>query len=92
MTCAGAYVDEITLIEREFWDQLLARLSVKNAKLFGTTNRDAPNHWLKRQFLDRKHELDLRHWHFTLDDNTALDPVFVKALKAEQHYTEQAAS
>jgi PBSX family phage terminase large subunit len=83
MTCAGAYVDEITLIEREFWDQLLARLSVKDAKLFGTTNPDAPNHWLKRQFLDRKHELDLRHWHFSLDDNTALDPAYVKALKAE---------
>ncbi|MGI5293163.1 PBSX family phage terminase large subunit [Nonomuraea polychroma] len=83
MTCAGAYVDEITLIEREFWDQLLARLSVKGAKLFGTTNPDAPNHWLKRQFLDRKHELDLKHWHFTLDDNTALDPAYVKALKAE---------
>ncbi|HUR07011.1 MAG TPA: PBSX family phage terminase large subunit [Nonomuraea sp.] len=83
MTCAGAYVDEITLIEREFWDQLLARLSVKNAKLFGTTNPDAPNHWLKRQFLDRKYELDLRHWHFRLDDNTALDPAYVKALKAE---------
>ncbi|GAA5046502.1 PBSX family phage terminase large subunit [Thermocatellispora tengchongensis] len=83
MTCAGAYVDEATLIEREFWDQLLARLSVKDAKLFATTNPDAPNHWLKRQFLDRRHELDLRHWHFTLDDNKALDPAYVKALKAE---------
>ncbi|MEU7911331.1 PBSX family phage terminase large subunit [Microbispora bryophytorum] len=83
MTCAGAYVDEATLIEREFWDQLLARLSVKGAQLFATTNPDAPNHWLKRQFLDRKSELDLRHWHFRLDDNKALDPAYVKALKAE---------
>ncbi len=83
MTCAGAYVDEATLIEREFWDQLLARLSIKGAMLFATTNPDAPNHWLKRQFLDRAHELNLKHWHFTLDDNIGLDPEYVSSLKKE---------
>ncbi|MFI6485172.1 PBSX family phage terminase large subunit [Nonomuraea sp. NPDC050663] len=83
MTCAGAYVDEATLIERPFWDMLLSRLSVKGAQLFCTTNPDAPNHWFKKDFLDRSHELDLKHWHFTLDDNPFLDPAYVKALKAE---------
>jgi hypothetical protein len=83
MTAAGAYVDEATLIEREFWDQLPARLSIKGAKLFATTNPDSPSHWLKKEFLDRAHELDLKHWHFTLDDNVALDPAYVSALKKE---------
>ncbi|WP_245740744.1 PBSX family phage terminase large subunit [Nonomuraea maritima] len=83
MTAVGAYVDEITLIDRAFWDMLLSRLSVTGAKLFGSTNPDAPSHWLKKDFLDRAHELDLRSWHFSLDDNHSLDPAYVKALKSE---------
>ncbi|SEU46570.1 PBSX family phage terminase large subunit [Nonomuraea wenchangensis] len=83
MTGVGAYVDEITLIERPFWDMLLSRLSVPGAKLFGSTNPDSPSHWLKRDFLDRAHELDLKSWHFRLDDNHALDRAYVAALKKE---------
>ncbi len=83
LTCAGAYVDEATLIPSNFWKQLLARLSVPGAKLFATTNPDNPGHWLRKDFILRAGELDLRHWHFTLDDNPALDPAYVDALKAE---------
>ncbi len=83
LTCAGAYVDEATLIPEAFWDQLLARCSVPGAMIFATTNPDAPNHWLRKRFLLRSHELDLRWWHFTLDDNPSLDPLYVANLKAE---------
>ena len=85
MTCAGAYVDEATLVPEEFFTQLLARLSVRGAQLFATTNPDSPGHWLRKKFLLRSgHDgIDLRHWHFTLDDNPALDPAYVRALKAE---------
>ncbi|MFC6581741.1 phage terminase large subunit, partial [Planomonospora parontospora] len=83
LTCAGAYVDEATLIPETFFDQLLARCSVSGAKIFCTTNPDAPNHWLRKRFLLRHRELDLRFWHFVLDDNPALDPVYVANLKAE---------
>ncbi|GAA3144826.1 PBSX family phage terminase large subunit [Planomonospora alba] len=83
LTCAGAYVDEATLIPETFFDQLLARCSVPGAKIFCTTNPDAPNHWLRKRFLLRHRELDLRYWHFVLDDNPALDPVYVSNLKAE---------
>ncbi|MGW6481309.1 PBSX family phage terminase large subunit [Streptomyces sp. NPDC055059] len=83
MTCCLAYVDEATLIPRGFWNQLLGRLSVKGAKLLATTNPDNPGHWLKKEFLDREDSLDLRSWHFTLDDNPALDPAYVTALKSE---------
>lgn len=38
---------------------------------------------MKRDFLDRAGELDLRSWHFRLDDNHALDPAYVAALKRE---------
>jgi PBSX family phage terminase large subunit len=83
MTCAGAYVDEATLVPEAYWTQLLARLSVPGAQLFATTNPDGPAHWLRKRFLLRAGELNLRWWHFTLDDNPALDPAYVSALKKE---------
>lgn len=53
LTLAGAYVDEITLMPEAAWVQLLGRLSLKGARLFGTTNPDSSAHWLKTKFIDR---------------------------------------
>lgn len=83
LTVAGAYGDELTLWPEGFFRQLLARMSVRGAKLFGTTNPDGPYHWLKASFLDRAADLDLRAFHFQLEDNIALDPAYVESLKAE---------
>ncbi|EFC80189.1 hypothetical protein FrEUN1fDRAFT_6718, partial [Parafrankia sp. EUN1f] len=83
LTCAGAYADELTLLPEEFFQQLLARCSVPGAKIFGTTNPDGPQHWLRKKFLLRVGDLDLATWHFTLDDNPALDPTYVENLKKE---------
>jgi PBSX family phage terminase large subunit len=82
-TCCLAYVDEATLIPEGFWTMLLSRLSVPGARLLATTNPDGPAHWLRKKFLLRAGELGLAHWHFTLDDNPALDPAYVEALKRE---------
>lgn len=82
-TFAGAYVDEVTLLPESFWAMLLSRLSVENSKLFATTNPDTPFHWFKTQFLDRKEELNLKHWKFKLDDNPSLTDSFKEDLKKE---------
>jgi PBSX family phage terminase large subunit len=83
LTLAGAYVDEASLVPEGFWRMLLTRLSVPGAKLFSTTNPDAPQHWLKKDFIDRAGELSLAAWHFQLDDNPALDPDYRAALEVE---------
>jgi PBSX family phage terminase large subunit len=83
LTCCLAYVDEATLIPEGFWTMLLSRLSVPGARLLATTNPDGPAHWLRKNFLLRVRELSLATWHFVLDDNPALDPAYVAALKAE---------
>lgn len=80
MTVAGAYVDEVTILPKVFWDQLVARISVVGAKLFGSTNPDSPAHWLKTDWLEAGNP-GVRSWHFTLDDNGALDPEYVAHLK-----------
>lgn len=83
LTACLAYVDEATLVPEGFWTQLLARLSVPGARLLATTNPDGPAHWLRQNFLLRAPELNLASWHFTLDDNPALAPAYIAALKAE---------
>lgn len=83
LTAAGAYVDELTLLPEGFFAQLLARLSVPGAKVFCTTNPDGPAHWVRKKYLLRQGELDLQTWHFRLEDNPALDPLYVDNLKRE---------
>lgn len=83
ITCAGAYVDEITIIPESFFTQLLGRMSVPGAQLFGTTNPDSSGHWLRRDFLLRAAEMSLKSFHFTLDDNPSLTPEFLASIKAE---------
>lgn len=85
MTVAGALIDEVTTIPEEFFTQLLGRMSVKGAQLFGTTNPDSPAHWLKRKFLDRigKGLKGWARWSFTIDDNPSLEPDYVESIKSE---------
>lgn len=83
LTVAGAYVDEITVIPEEFFTQLLGRMSVPGAQLFGTTNPDNPAHWLKRRFLDRATEIGWRVFHFALADNPSLTAKFIAEISAE---------
>jgi PBSX family phage terminase large subunit len=78
-----AYVDEATLVPESFWIQLLARLSVPGARLLATTNPDGPAHWLRKRFLLRAGELNLRYWHFTIDDNPGLPEAYIADLKKE---------
>ncbi len=82
MTVAACLMDEVTLLPREFFNQMLARMSVENATLVGTTNADSSGHWLRKEFL-LNGGIDLRQWHFTLDDNPHLPAAYIAALKAE---------
>lgn len=83
MTLAGCYVDEATVIPEAFFRQLLGRMSAPGARMFATTNPDNPAHWLRQSFILRERDLDMRVFHFTLDDNPGLAPAYVAAIKAE---------
>jgi PBSX family phage terminase large subunit len=84
MTVAVAICDEVTLMPREFFNMLLARMSPPGARLYATTNTDSPLHWLKTEYLDndelRKAGL-LFSIHCTMDDNPNLSPEFVESQK-----------
>jgi len=83
LTCAGAYVDELTLVNEDFWIQLLGRLRVPGAQIFATTNPDSPAHFVKRQIMDRAAELGYRVFEFRMSDNEHLDPAYVAQVQRE---------
>lgn len=83
LTLQGAYVDEATKIQYDFWAMLLSRLRKPGAKLFATTNPDAPSHWLKVNYIDRKSDLNMLVIKFLMDDNTTLPEEYVQSLKSE---------
>ncbi len=84
MTVAGALLDEVTMLPRSYFREVLARMSVEGAQLFGTTNPDSPHHWLKVDYLDVATSLPgwvVDHW--TLLDNPFLPQSYVASLSAE---------
>ncbi|MFK0124897.1 PBSX family phage terminase large subunit [Streptomyces nigra] len=97
LTLAGAYLDEVTTYPESFFQMLETRLSVEGAQWFGTTNPEGPNHWLKKQILDRARlhlrrdgtlvetadpdALDVHRFSFVLDDNPTLPAAYVDSLK-----------
>lgn len=83
VTLHGAYCDELTQLQEDFFTMLLSRLSEPGAKLIGTTNPDAPTHWLKTRYIDRAADLDFLVVRFLIDDNTTLPKEYVDNIKRE---------
>lgn len=92
MTIQLAFCDEVTVLDKSFFKQLLGRMSIPGAQLFGTTNPDSPQHWLKVDYLDRigvpdeNGKLQLTNWrrfHYTIDDNPSLTEEYKDSLRSE---------
>lgn len=86
-TAAGIYGDELTLWPSNVFKQCGMRMSVRGAKLFGTTNPDGPFHWLKTDYIDKRKAvggaLDLNYFTWRIEENTTLDPAYIQALYQE---------
>lgn len=83
ITLYAAYCDELTLFPESFTQMLLSRLSVPGALLLATTNPESPYHYVKTKFIDRQSEINIKVWHFVLEDNLTLDPDFIADIKRE---------
>jgi len=79
----GGYIDEVSLVGQSFFKMVLSRLSKEGAQCHGSTNPDNPNHWFKKEFIDRRNELDMYYNHFSIDDNIYLPRGYVESLKKE---------
>lgn len=76
LTMLGGYGDEMTTIPEPFVMQVLARMSNPGgitSRLFGTTNPDSPQHWLKKLIDEKADDPAWRTFHFLLDDNPRMN-------------------
>lgn len=80
---SGAFLDEITEIDPEFYRQAIGRCSLGvPGKLVATCNPDAPSHWVKTDIIDKADtDADTEHYAFTIDDNPALSEKFKAGLR-----------
>jgi PBSX family phage terminase large subunit len=99
LTLAGAYADELSTFPASFFAMLLSRLSLPGARLFATTNPDAPSHWLLADYLrraavhitgdgrrlenDDPEAPDLLRVSFRLPDNPHLPADYIEAISRE---------
>jgi PBSX family phage terminase large subunit len=99
LSLAGGYGDELSTIPSSFWTMFLTRLSIPSARAFGSSNPDGPEHWLKKDYLDRAklhltgdgeiiryddpQRLNLHRFSFQLADNPSLDADYVRSLHLE---------
>lgn len=81
-TLAGVLLDEVALMPESFVNQALARCSVDGARLWFSCNPDSPEHWFKKQWIDRHRERNALYLHFQLEDNPSLSPKTVERYKS----------
>lgn len=82
-TSYGAYVNETTLANREVFNEVRNRCSMEGSHIICDSNPDIPTHWLKTDFIDNHDPAaGIITYTFTIDDNTFLDPGYVRSLKA----------
>lgn len=82
MTAYGAYVNEASLANEMVFNEIRKRCSMPDARVVCDTNPDVPTHWIKKKYIDQAGKTDaIICNHFTMDDNTFLDPKYVKQQK-----------
>ncbi len=84
-TSYGAYVNEASLANHEVFNEIQNRCSQPGSHIICDTNPDIPTHWLKTDFIDNHNpDSGIVAFNFTIDDNTFLDPDYVKSMKASK--------
>ena len=81
-TLKALLIDEVVLIDEEFWQMALSRLSVDGAKMWATFNPGSPAHWFKKTVIDKSEGLGADVYHFTLADNPSLSDTYKERLNA----------
>lgn len=72
ITLAGMFFDEVALMPQSFVNQATGRCSVEGSKFWFNCNPDGPEHWFKKEWIDKKDDKNLIYLHFTMDDNLSL--------------------
>lgn len=82
MTAWGAYINEASVANEAVFDEIKSRCSGNGARLLMDTNPDRPDHWLKRDYIDRADGKTIVEYSWKLDDNTFLTDRYRDSIKA----------
>lgn len=82
ITLAGVFFDEVALMPESFVNQAVGRCSVEGSKFWFNCNPDSPNHYFKKQWIDKLSEKNLIRIHFTMEDNPSLSAKTIKRYKS----------
>ena len=81
MTAYGAYINEATMARQEVFDEIKSRCSGTGARMLIDTNPDNPEHWLKKDYIDKADGKTIKQVQYQLDDNTFLSERYRQNMK-----------
>lgn len=86
-TAFGCFLNEATTLHETFVQECITRCSGKNARIFIDTNPENPLHSIKLNYIDKtgsklkNGRINIKAFHFTLDDNDKLDEDYIQSIK-----------
>ena len=82
MTAYGAYINEASVANENVFNEIKSRCSAPGARLIMDTNPDRPNHWLKRDYIDKADGKTVAEYSWQLDDNDFLTVRYINSIKS----------
>ena len=82
MTSFGAYINEATTATEEVIREILNRCSGEGARVIMDTNPDNPEHFIKKDYIDKADNEKIIEIQYQLDDNTFLSDRYKENVKA----------
>lgn len=81
ITLAGLFMDEVALMPESFVNQATGRCSVEGFKLWFNCNPEGPDHYFKKEWIDKRTEKNLIRIHFEMKDNPSLSESMLEKYK-----------
>lgn len=82
MTLGGVLFDEVALMPRSFVEQAIARCSLEGAKFWFNCNPENPQHWFKKEWIEKAHQKNCLHLHFLMQDNPSLSKKVIERYRS----------
>lgn len=81
MTAYGAYINEGTMANEEVFNEIKSRCSANGARIIMDTNPDSPEHYVKRDYINKADQKVIAQFSFCLDDNSFLSERYKNSIK-----------
>lgn len=86
-TAYGCLLNEGTALHQTFIQECISRCSGEGARIFIDTNPENPNHFIKKEYIDKDGQklkdgkINIQAIHFKLEDNTFIDEEYKESIK-----------